>query len=92
MRSLCLCPAQQVAEGRRRYAPLIVLAVYEPRLEVPTAVDVGVLALADDVAAAIGGAAIEIGALAPVEVDEAEFVEELKAELLEVGLVEPVTG
>jgi hypothetical protein len=69
-----------------------VLAVYEPRLEVPTAVDVGVLALADDVAAAIGEAAIEIGALAPVEVDEAELVEERKAELLEVGLVEPVTG
>jgi hypothetical protein len=59
-----------------------VLGVDEPGLDVATAIHVGVFALANDVAAAVRGAALERGALPPIEVDEAQLAEQLKAELL----------
>lgn len=55
-----------------------------------TAVYVRVLALANDVATAVCRAPLERSALPPVEVDEAQFAEQLKAEFFELRLVEAV--
>jgi hypothetical protein len=64
------------------------LAFDKPSLQVLVAVDVLPLQLSNYVVPSVGWARFEACALAPIDVNESKFVEELKAELFELGLVD----
>ncbi len=71
----------------RAEATFMVLALDEPRLDVTSAIDVGAFDLRNDVATATRRARREVSALALVDIDEADLLQKLITELLELNLV-----
>jgi len=88
MRTLSRCPSQKALQLVWRDALFVMLAFDKPSLQVLVAVDVLPLQLSNYVAPSVGWARFEACALAPIDVNESKFVEELKAELFELGLVD----
>src|SRR5581483_5308089 len=89
IRTFRLSPREKVLQFLCRNTSLVVLAVNKP-LFLPTSfVHVYSRKMSDDVSTAIGWAALLAGPFAPIEIDEAKFFEQVKAELFKFSCGHP---